>query len=283
MSARPVGRLGGRLVGRLVGRLGAVVLAATAVTVSVTVSPAVAIVGGGPAPEGQYTNVGSLLLTIPADQPFTVQLCTGTVIAPTVVLTASHCLVGFPPEFTISFTLDRVIDADRDGLVDDAVTTAAMAVTAHAHPLFESGGMNNLYDVGVLVLDEPVGVAPASLPRLGVLDSKAAKAATYTAVGYGTVRTSKTAGPHSFGPGWQREYAAQTVNSITKSWITFSMNPATGNGGTCYGDSGGPHFAPDGSVVAVTVTGDAQCRSTDKTYRIDTADAQDFLAPFLTP
>jgi hypothetical protein len=33
--------------------------------------------------------------------------------------------------------------------------------------------------------------------------------------------------------------------------------------------------------VSVTVTGDRWCRSTDKTYRIDTADAQDFLADFL--
>ena len=65
------------------------------------------------------------------------------------------------------------------------------------------------------------------------------------------------------------------------SWVTLSMNPSTGNGGTCYGDSGGPHFNADGEVVSVTVTGDRWCRSTDKTYRIDTTDAQDFLAPFL--
>jgi secreted trypsin-like serine protease len=264
---------------RLVGFAGAVALGAATFTISP--APAAAIVNGTAASEHEYATVGSLLLTIPADPPFTVQLCTGTVIAPTVVLTASHCLVGFPPEFTISFTLDLVIDADQDGLVDETVN--ALSVTAHAHPLFESGGMNNLYDVGVLVLDEPVDVTPAPLPTLGVLDSKAAKAATYTAVGYGTVRTSKTGGPNSFGNGWRREYAAQTVNSITKSWITFSMNPSTGNGGTCYGDSGGPHFAGDGTVVAVTVTGDTTCRSTDKTYRIDTADALDFLAPFLTP
>ena len=52
-------------------------------------------------------------------------------------------------------------------------------------------------------------------------------------------------------------------------------------GGTCYGDSGGPHFNAAGEVVSVTVTGDRWCRSTDKTYRMDTADAQDFLAQFL--
>jgi hypothetical protein len=29
--------------------------------------------------------------------------------------------------------------------------------------------------------------------------------------------------------------------------------------------------------VSITVTGDAQCRATDKTYRLDTASAREFL------
>ena len=58
------------------------------------------------------------------------------------------------------------------------------------------------------------------------------------------------------------------------------MNLATGNGGTCYGDSGGPHFLGD-VVVAVTVTGDAPCKATDKSYRVDTSEAHEFLAPYL--
>ena len=124
------------------------------------------------------------------------------------------------------------------------------------------------------MLDAPVaGVPVAPLPDLGVLDTKAAQRATYTAVGYGTVRDSKTGGRSPLGLGWRREYAGQSVNSVTKSWVTLSMNPSTGNGGACYGDSGGPHFSADGAVV-VTVTGDRYCRSTDKTYRMDTADAQ---------
>jgi hypothetical protein len=34
-------------------------------------------------------------------------------------------------------------------------------------------------------------------------------------------------------------------------------------------------------VVSVTVTGDAWCRATDKTYRLDTASARDFLGDFV--
>jgi secreted trypsin-like serine protease len=64
------------------------------------------------------------------------------------------------------------------------------------------------------------------------------------------------------------------------------MNVSTGNGGTCYGDSGGPHFIHlDGVetniVVSVTVTGDAPCKASDKTYRVDTESARSFLSNFV--
>jgi hypothetical protein len=32
--------------------------------------------------------------------------------------------------------------------------------------------------------------------------------------------------------------------------------------------------------VSLTVTGDAMCRATDKTYRLDTASAREFLSRF---
>jgi endonuclease/exonuclease/phosphatase family metal-dependent hydrolase len=35
-------------------------------------------------------------------------------------------------------------------------------------------------------------------------------------------------------------------------------------------------------VVSVTVTGDMNCKATDKTYRLDTQAARSFLAEFVT-
>jgi hypothetical protein len=35
-------------------------------------------------------------------------------------------------------------------------------------------------------------------------------------------------------------------------------------------------------IVSITITGDAMCRTTDKTYRLDTEAAREFLDDFVT-
>lgn len=77
--------------------------------------------------------------------------------------------------------------------------------------------------------------------------------------------------------------ATGTLNAINPAWLRISMNPATGNGGTCYGDSGGPNFLGSTAIVAATtITGDAICRSTNVTYRLDTSAARAFLSQFVS-
>jgi hypothetical protein len=79
-----------------------------------------------------------------------------------------------------------------------------------------------------------------------------------------------------------RMVATGTLNSTNPAWLRISMNPSTGNGGTCYGDSGGPNFLGTTDIVAATtITGDAICRSTNVTYRVDTASAREFLGQFV--
>ena len=73
-----------------------------------------------------------------------------------------------------------------------------------------------------------------------------------------------------------------TLNAINPAWLRISMNPATGNGGTCYGDSGGPNFLGNTDVIAATtITGDAVCRAPNVTYRLDTTSARSFLGQFV--
>jgi secreted trypsin-like serine protease len=105
-------------------------------------------------------------------------------------------------------------------------------------------------------------------------------------VGYGTVRETNRTGFDAILDNMDRNKVDQEFLSLTKAWLTLSMNLATGNGGTCYGDSGGPHFihlngAETNIVASVTVTGDAPCKATDKTYRMDTESARSFLGDFV--
>lgn len=263
-------------------RISMLVSVLTAILVVLVPGTANAISYGTP-DNGEHPNVGSFVteFTDPdTGETVLFQLCSGTLIAEDVVLSASHCFSDLPPTLGRTFfTLEPVIDADRDGVVDPDVDL--LTGTAVTHPRFGTTGQNNPFDIAVFLLDQPVtDVAPAPIAALGALERAGARHQTYTAVGYGTVRTSNRQGPQGFEVGWRREKADQHLLSLTKAWVTFSMNLATGNGGTCFGDSGGPHFRGD-TVVAITITGDAMCKATDKAYRVDTPWAQAFLSRFV--
>jgi secreted trypsin-like serine protease len=75
-------------------------------------------------------------------------------------------------------------------------------------------------------------------------------------------------------------YSFSSFNSLNGGYLRLSQNPSTGNGGTCFGDSGGPIFLTvngQQTLVAITITGDTVCRSTNVTYRLDTASARQFF------
>jgi hypothetical protein len=78
-----------------------------------------------------------------------------------------------------------------------------------------------------------------------------------------------------------------SLNSINPTWLRLSQNQATGDGGACYGDSGGPNFLGAGAaetniVAGTTITGDALCKATNVIYRTDTASARNFLSHFVS-
>lgn len=206
-------------------------------------------------------------------------LCSGTLIEPDVFMTASHCTaflesIGVAPD-EVWVTFDPTFDE----------ASPLLPGTYHTHPEWgASPSFKDTHDVAVVVLDSPAaGIAPARLPTLNQLDGIDLKSQRFVAVGYGTVREEKTKGPHSLFFDGQRRFAEQSFNALNKQWLRLSMNPSTGSGGTCYGDSGGPHFIGTSDVVAsLTITGDAFCRATDVTYRLDTASARAFLDDFVT-
>ncbi len=126
------------------------------------------------------------------------------------------------------------------------------------------------------------GITPAELPTAGSL-SDLSRDQTFTSVGYGAYEVTNSPGGHQYLYNDVRMVATGTLNAINKTWLRISMNPATGNGGTCYGDSGGPNFLGDTDVIAaITITGDAVCRSTNVVYRLDAKSARSFLSQFVT-
>ncbi|MEA2296441.1 MAG: hypothetical protein QOE86_4080 [Solirubrobacteraceae bacterium] len=241
-----------------------IAVAATAAAALAPASPAAAITNGSPDGNG-HPNVGGLVAATPYSDGTSIY-CSGTLISPTVFLTAAHCAEGdrvrvtFDPAYQIG-------DTTYDG-------------TFHADPAYNQS-QSDPHDIAVVVLDKAVkGITPAALPTAGSL-SDLSGSQQFTSVGYGAYAV--TSGPHQYLYNDVRDVAVGTLNSINPSWLRISMNAAHGDGGTCYGDSGGPNFlGTANTIAATTITGDTPCKSTNVDYRLDTASARAFLAPYVT-
>ena len=242
------------------------VLAAVLVSVLACTSIAGAITNGQ-IDGNKHPNVGGLVNDTQYSDG-TWLYCSGTLISPTVFLTAAHCAddgarvqVTFDPDYE---------DGDR-----------TYSGTFHADSAYP-GPSSDTHDIAVVVFDKAVkGITPASLPEADSLSSLPGDQ-QFTSVGYGAYQVTNDPGGHRYLYDDVRQYATGTLNAINNTWLRISMNASTGNGGTCYGDSGGPNFLGDtDTIAAITITGDAVCRSTNVVYRLDTASARDFLDDYV--
>jgi secreted trypsin-like serine protease len=246
-------------------------------TLLLVAGPVGAITNGGVDGNG-HPEVGALVVDF-GDGAGRQVFCSGSLIAPTVFLTAGHC------------TADLAAQGISDVWVSFASAFTPSGPMIHGHyvtdPEFgaKPGSGTDTHDEAVVLLDQAAGVTPVRLPTLGLLDMTKLKGQTFTAVGYGTTRSSKRGGPHAFGFDAVRRSATQSFLSLEPVWLNLSINPSTGSGGGCYGDSGGPHFlgGSDSTLeVSITITGDSVCRATDKTLRLDTTAAREFLSHYVT-
>jgi len=81
-----------------------------------------------------------------------------------------------------------------------------------------------------------------------------------------------------------RRYSQQSFSALQPNWLKLSSNAALDNGGSCFNDSGAPHFyggVTSNLTASMSIIVDPNCRSLDKTYRLDTASARDFLGQFV--
>jgi hypothetical protein len=230
--------------------------------------PAAAITYGQP--DGQrHPFVGALVGTF-GDQTY--PYCSGTLVAPTVFLTAAHCDIGAE---TVYVTFDTQYTAK----------SKLISGTFHGDPLY-SQTQSDPHDIAVVVFDKPIKkLTPAQLPTLNQFD-QLPKDQKFTSVGYGGQEAINQPGGPVIAYLDMREYSVGTLNAINKAWLRISQNPAKDDGGTCYGDSGGPNFLGAGDeetniVAGITITGDALCRATNVTYRTDSASARNFLRDFV--
>ncbi len=241
--------------------------------------PAFAITYGETDGEG-HPHVGVLVYE---DGDTKAGICSGTLISPDVFLTAGHCTAYLSAMgiTTVWVSFDPVFDPESSHLISGTYFT---------NPLYFTRSSAAQSDLAVVILDEEVTwIAPASLPTLGLLDQigqRELRHQAFTAVGYGDIQPSIGHGPPIFYGFGIRMVATSSFNALNNNWLRLSGNRATDDGGTCYGDSGGPNFLGAGIyetdiIAGITVTGDAMCRATNVDVRLDTASARSFLGQFV--
>ena len=216
------------------------------------------MIGGTVTPEGEYPGVGALYMT-----EFGAATCTGTLIAPNVVLTAAHCV---EPKF---------IGPDIPGftLVHDTVSSQppfTPGMRAVQHPMFDinsdpGAGVGTWYDIALLFLSADItAVQPVPLPTQeqgGQLTS----GMQLHLVGYG--RTSN----ETFDTGVMFDAMTDLV-TVGTSELQISTPGAPQN---CHGDSGGPALYDFGGgfavvgVVSRSADGTSECLGGGIDTRVD--------------
>jgi hypothetical protein len=272
--------MGRRLAG-VVGLVIAMVLAGAA--------PAAAITNGRDDGSG-HPNVGALLVQLPDAGTF--QLCSGSVLSPTEFLTAGHCTdflddQGLEPG-QVSITFESDLRLQSDGTV--APVSQIQATGWTTHPGFRDNLAKAYNDVGVVHLSQPAtGRSPVQLPAQGFLDAQAAagglRGHIFESVGYGLNGVDRSILSPRANVTWfgRRFVTTSPFMSLTPFYLKLLDNTnATGLGGGCFGDSGGPSFWVPGSglQVAVATAGDPTCGTLDERQRLDTASVLSFLAAF---
>jgi len=210
--------------------------------------------------------------------------CSGTLIAPKVVLTAGHC-AGEPGEFSglRVFTESDVQNGNNN--YPFAGPNTIEAVEWRAHPLYTNRAFF-LHDVGVVVLSKAVKLAGSQygkLPSQDQLDALQPRSSTvFTSVGYGLQRVNPVHVEAELIRMFANPHLIQINTGFTGDFSLLLSNNAS-TGGTCFGDSGGPNYLGASNVIAgVTSFGlNGSCGGTGGVFRVDRKNVLDFVTQYL--
>jgi hypothetical protein len=229
-----------------------------------------------------HPNVGVVIFAVDGEL---FSPCSGNLIAPTVFVTAAHCVeyIDSVGATQVWVTFDSHVVADVDLIhVSNLDTSTLIPGTLHPNPAFDAHAPDP-NDVAVITFETPVtGITPAVLPTAGLLDELGAqnglKDQLFTVVGYGV---NQGGGPTPYLRDLSRRFATSGLNALGPALLRLSMNRAKGYGGASFFDSGGGIFLGQSNTL-VAIVGLRGTQGMYQGYRLDTASARAFLSSFVT-